>query len=105
MVSTGVRGSHGVTGTNTLRTESGSFGGWAAYFRVGNSTQMFDKVERYAVMRVAGFIAKRHRRRARYGWRVLRLAPTRPGLVTRQGCVVAPRPLRPWRALVTAHRR
>ena len=79
--------------------------GWAAYFRIGNSTRMFDKMERYAVIRVAGFIAKRHRQRARYGWRVLRTAPDRLGLLTLHGLVVAPRPNRPWRGLVAAHRR
>ena len=32
--------------------------GWAGYFRYGNSAQFFDKITRYALMRLAGFIAK-----------------------------------------------
>ena len=79
--------------------------GWAAYFRIGNSTRMFDKMMAYAVGRMAGFIAKRHRRQTRYGWRVLQTSPNRLGLMTLNGLVVAPRPNRPWRGLVAAHRR
>ena len=39
--------------------------GGTAYFRVGNSARMFDKVEEYAVSRVLGIIATRHRQRTR----------------------------------------
>ncbi len=33
--------------------------GWAGYFRYGNSAHAFDKIRRYALMRLALFIAKR----------------------------------------------
>ncbi|MGC8487789.1 MAG: group II intron maturase-specific domain-containing protein [Clostridia bacterium] len=79
--------------------------GWAAYFRIGNATRMFDKMMAYAAGRLAGFIAKRHRRQTRYGWRVLQTSPNRLGLMTLNGLVVALRPNRPWRVLVAAHRR
>jgi hypothetical protein len=36
--------------------------GWAAYFRYGNSAHAFDQIRRYALMRLALFIAKRHQR-------------------------------------------
>jgi RNA-directed DNA polymerase len=36
--------------------------GWAAYFRYGNSARHFDKIMGYARMRLAIFIAGRHRR-------------------------------------------
>jgi RNA-directed DNA polymerase len=66
---------------------------------------MLDQVEPYAVSRVVGFIAKRHRKLPCYGWPVWRTAPDRLGLMTLHGLVVAPRPNRPWRALMAAHRR
>jgi hypothetical protein len=36
--------------------------GWAGYFRHGDSARFFDKITRYALMRLAGFIPKRHKR-------------------------------------------
>lgn len=36
--------------------------GWAGYFRYGNSARAFDKIRRYALMRLALFLAKRHQR-------------------------------------------
>ena len=36
--------------------------GWAGFFRFGNSAWTFDKIRSYAVMRVALFVAKRHKR-------------------------------------------
>lgn len=41
--------------------------GWSAYFRYGNSARHFDAIRDYAVMRLAGFIAKRHRRSRAFG--------------------------------------
>jgi group II intron reverse transcriptase/maturase len=78
--------------------------GWAAYFRIGNSTLHFDKISKYAVSRVAIFVAKLHRRSVRYGWFVIRQT-NRLGLVDLSGTVVAPRPNYAWRALVAEHRR
>ena len=41
--------------------------GWAGYFRYGNSAHAFDQIRRYAVMRLALFIAKRHQRGRAWG--------------------------------------
>src|SRR5450432_438576 len=71
--------------------------GWAGYFRYGNSTLAFDTITLHAYSRLAGFIAKRHKRRTRYGWGVLGHSPDRMGLIDLSGTVVAPRPYRPWR--------
>jgi RNA-directed DNA polymerase len=46
-------------------------GGWAAYFRFGNSAGRFGKIMSYARMRLAGFLAKRHRRSRGFGWAVV----------------------------------
>ncbi len=78
--------------------------GWAAYFRIGNSARHFDKISKYAVARVAIFVAKLHRRSVRYGWFVIRQT-NRLGLVDLSGTVVAPRPNYAWRALVAERRR
>ena len=71
--------------------------GWAGYFRYGNSARHFDKIKFHALVRLACFMAKRHKRAS------LRLAgrhhqsPDRLGLISLDGTVVAPRPYRPWR--------
>ena len=79
--------------------------GWAAYFRYGNSADQFDKINRYARMRLAIFVAKRHRRSRGFGWYVVAFAsPNQLGLIdlTRQGTIAAPRPYRAWRATPNA---
>jgi RNA-directed DNA polymerase len=74
-------------------------GGWAAYFRYGNSAARFCKIRNYARMRLALFISKRHRRSRGFGWSVLTYqSPNQLGLVTLSGIVVDPRPFRDWRA-------
>ena len=55
---------------------NGFLRGWAGYFRYGNSTVAFDKITFHALARLAGFIAKRHKRRTRYGWGVVPPSPT-----------------------------
>ncbi|MFF5655117.1 group II intron reverse transcriptase/maturase [[Kitasatospora] papulosa] len=72
--------------------------GWAAYFRFGNSARHFDKIGSYARMRMAGFLAKRHRRSRGFGWSVVAFA-SRGQLspIALHGTVVAPRPFRDWR--------
>ena len=73
-------------------------GGWAAYFRFGNSADRFGKIASYARMRLALFIAKRTRRTRKFGWAVLvRRARGQLGLITLSGIVVAPYPFRDWR--------
>ena len=72
--------------------------GWAAYFRYGNSADQFDKISRYARLRLAIFVAKRHRRSRGFGWYVVAYASTNQlGLIDLAGTVAAPRPFRAWR--------
>ncbi len=71
--------------------------GWAGYFRYGNSAVAFDKITFHAFVRLASFIAKRHKRSARYGWWAIHQSPDRMGLIDLGGTIVAPRPNRPWR--------
>ena len=73
-------------------------GGWAAFFRFGNSTARFEKIRSYARMRMALFISKRHRRSRAFGWSVITYqSPDQLGLITLSGIVVEPRPFRAWR--------
>ena len=73
-------------------------GGWAAFFRFGNSAARFEKIRSYARMRLALFIAKRHRRSRAFGWSVVTYqSPDQLGLITLSGIVVDPRPFRDWR--------
>jgi RNA-directed DNA polymerase len=72
--------------------------GWAGYFRYGNSTRQLDQIRMYAADRLARFIAKRHKRSWRYGWKIVAFqSPDFLGLISLHGIVVAPRPNRPWR--------
>ncbi len=72
--------------------------GWAAYFRYGNSATHFEQISFQARRRLALFVAKRHQRSSRYGWRrVVYDSPDQMGLISLSGTVVAPRPLKPWR--------
>lgn len=72
--------------------------GWAAYFRYGNSARHFDKIRDYALMRLAGVIAKRHHRPRAFGRYVVTVAsPNQLGLIALHGTVAAPRPFRAWR--------
>ena len=72
--------------------------GWAAYFRFGNSARHFDKITDYSRMRLALFLAKRHRRSRAFGWSVVAFAsPNQLGLISLDGIVAAPRPFRAWR--------
>jgi len=74
-------------------------GGWAAYFRFGNSAARFEKIRNYSRMRLALFISKRNRRSREFGWQVVAYqSPDQLGLITLSGIVVDPRPFRDWRA-------
>jgi RNA-directed DNA polymerase len=73
-------------------------GGWAAFFRFGNSAARFEKIRSYARMRLALVISKRHRRSRGFGWSVVTFqSPNQLGLITLSGIVVDPRPFRDWR--------
>ena len=77
--------------------------GWAAYFRFGNSARCFDKITGYLRMRLALFLAKRHRRSRAFGWSVVAYAsPNQLGLISLDGIVAAPRPFRAWRGTPNA---
>ncbi|MBV9818128.1 MAG: hypothetical protein JOZ07_07240 [Solirubrobacterales bacterium] len=72
--------------------------GWAGYFRYGNSARTFDKIAQHALNRLARFVAKRHKRSSRWGWKAVAYqSPDRLGLINLSGTIVAPRPNRPWR--------
>ena len=78
--------------------------GWAAFFRYGNSAWAFDKIRSYALMRLALFVAKQHKRKRSWGFSMLYRSPDNLGLVSLNGIVVAPKPNRAWRA-PAEHRR
>jgi RNA-directed DNA polymerase len=72
--------------------------GWTGYFRYGNSARQFNKINHYALDRIARFVAKRHKRSRGYGWKAVAYqSPNRLGLINLNGTIVAPRPNRPWR--------
>jgi group II intron reverse transcriptase/maturase len=72
--------------------------GWAGYFRYGNSSVRFAKIRDYALMRLAGFMAKRHKRSRGFGrWVVFSSSDDQLGLISLAGTVYAPRPFRAWR--------
>ena len=75
-----------------------SLRGWAGYFRFGNSAWAFDKIRKYALMRVALFVGKRHQRGRSWGFAHVYRSADNLGLISLDGIVVAPRPNRPWRA-------
>ena len=77
--------------------------GWAAYFRFGNSARCFDKITGYLRMRLALFLAKRHRRSRAFGWSVVAFTSSNQlGLISLDGIVAAPRPFRAWRGTPNA---
>jgi RNA-directed DNA polymerase len=72
--------------------------GWAGYYRYGNSARAFDKITLYAMNRLSRFVAKRHKRSWRYGWKAVAYqSPDRLGLINLNGTIVPSRPNRPWR--------
>jgi RNA-directed DNA polymerase len=72
--------------------------GWGGYFRYGNSARPFARISNYALVRLARFVAKRHKRVPGYGLSVVvYMSPDRLGLISLEGTVVAPRANRPWR--------
>ncbi|MGH8995285.1 MAG: group II intron reverse transcriptase/maturase [Acidimicrobiales bacterium] len=71
--------------------------GWTGYFRFGNSAWAFDKIRNYAVMRVALFTAKRHKKGRSWGFAQIYRSRDALGLVSLDGIVVAPRAHKPWR--------
>jgi len=87
----------GVPVEEVVQDLNGFLRGWAGYFRYGNSAVAFGKISRHAFARLAGFVAKRHQRRTRWGWGRLCASPNRMGLIDLGGTVIAPRPNQPWR--------
>jgi len=76
--------------------------GWAGYFRFGNSAWTFDKIGNYAVMRIAVFTAKRHKKGRSWGFSQIYRSPNNLGLISLNGIVVAPRAHKPWREKLNA---
>ena len=67
--------------------------GWSGYFRYGNSARQFNTINLYALNRLSRFVAKRHKRSWRYGWKAVAYhSPDRLGLINLNGTIVAPRP-------------
>ena len=55
---------------------------------------MFDAISQYALERLAGFVAKRHKRSRQWGMRLVTCGSLDNfGLITLCGTVIAPRPL------------
>src|SRR6478736_347747 len=72
--------------------------GWTGYFCYGNSSVRFAKIREYALMRLAGFLAKRHKRSRAFGRSVVfHSSNDQLGLISLEGTVYAPRPFRAWR--------
>jgi group II intron reverse transcriptase/maturase len=71
--------------------------GWAAYFRYGHSTARFAKIREYALVRLALFVGKRHKRGLRWGKSIVWYVPDQLGLINLSGIVAAPRANQPWR--------
>ena len=69
-----------------------------------DSAREFDKIRNHAVMRVALFLAKRHKRGRAWGFAQVFGSRDELGLISLNGIVVAPRPNRPWRAPVERRR-
>jgi RNA-directed DNA polymerase len=70
-------------------------GGWAAYFRFGNSAIRFCKIRNYARMQLALFISRRHHCSRGFGCSVVtHPSPNQLGLVTLSGIIVDPSPFR-----------
>ena len=61
------------------------------------SAHAFYKIRKYALMRLALFVAKRHQRGWSWGFAQLYRSPTALGLVSLNGIIVAPRPYKAWR--------
>jgi group II intron reverse transcriptase/maturase len=80
--------------------------GWAGFFRYGNSALILGQIRNYALVRLAGFVAKRHKHRRSWGVRRVAYTPGNYGLISLDGIVRPPRPFRDWRRLSEAeHRR
>jgi hypothetical protein len=73
--------------------------GWAGYFRYGNSALMLGQIRNYALRRLALWLSKRGNRRRAWGCMTqVLLSPNHLGLISLDGIVVPPRPMRAWRA-------
>ena len=73
--------------------------GWAGYFRYGNSALLLGQIRNYALRRLALWLSKRGNRRRAWGWGMTQvlLSPNHLGLISLDGIVVPPRPLRAWK--------
>lgn len=65
-----------------VRSEDADLGEEVRYSRLSWPSPVFDKIMSQAIDRICLFLAKRHKRRRRYGWSMVRLSPNRLGLIT-----------------------
>ena len=81
--------------------------GWAGYFRYGNSARVLGQIRNYALQRLAIWLSKKGNRRRAWGWglKQVLLSPNQLSLISLDGTVVAPRPLRNWRGKGGTERR
>src|SRR5690349_11588522 len=85
------RGNPGKSGCGTYRRAT-SPRQPPTLLRYGNSARMFDAISQYALERLAGFVAKRHKQSRRWGMRLVTCgSPDNLGLITLCGTVIAPR--------------
>jgi RNA-directed DNA polymerase len=73
--------------------------GWAGYFHYGNSARVLCQIRNFAFMRLAIWMSKKGNRRRAWGWGIkqMLLSPNQLGLISLDGAVIPPRPLRDWR--------
>jgi group II intron reverse transcriptase/maturase len=73
--------------------------GWAGYFRYGNSALLLGQIRNFALRRLALWLSKRGNRRRAWGWGMTQvlLSPNHLGLISLDGIVVPPRPMRAWK--------
>jgi group II intron reverse transcriptase/maturase len=74
--------------------------GWAGYFRYGNSALLLGQIRNYALRRLALWLSKRGNRRRAWGWGMVQVLRSlnHLGLISLDGIVVPPRPMRAWKA-------
>ena len=67
--------------------------------RYGNSALLLGQIRNYALHRLALWLSKRGNRRRAWGWGMTQvlLSPNHLGLISLDGIVVPPRPMRAWK--------
>ena len=80
-------------------------GGWAAFFRFGNSAARFDKISELRADAAGRCSSASATAGLAFGWSVVAFqSPDQLGLITLSGIVVDPRPFRDWRGKAECRR-